>query len=357
MSDDVLTSESPWPELAALDDFWDADETPPRGVPRPDVDDDADDDDDDPTPVNARRPVLVPTLPPPTTPAVAGPAPSAEPTGVRAGARPAEPPSTSAPRRQRGRWPRRVGAAVIGAAVIAAGVVGWQWNEGRHDAASAARILPSEPVDAPDVSLVQFELDRAIDIVVHAELGSGDALAEISGGFSLARSDGEFWTREVAAGAWTPASPVFLQRNSGVVELIEHASVVTVTDVFPAEVYPYLNVVDDRSAPDPGITLSGPTVVDVDGERTVRKLTLRVDRPRLGADEPSLARRLQLTGDDPVDVEVWLDRTGVVVRLSAPAGVTTVGGAYRLVAATTSGAGPFDDFSPGVFDAPSRIGE
>lgn len=350
MSEDVLTSGTPWPELADLDGFWDADDTPSRGVPRLAVED-TEDVDDDPTPVNAPRPVFNPTLPPPTTPPVAGPPPAAvaEPPGLPTGVHlPSAPPSAGAAEDQR-RWPRRLAAAVTATALVAAGAFGWQWNEGRHDAASAARILPSEPVAAPDADLVEFTIDRIVDVSVRADLASGDTLAVVSGGLAIARTDDAFWTREAGADAWTRATPTFLARNPAIVAAIEDARVVTITDVLPAEVHGYLHVVDDRSADVPDVVAVGSTVIDVRSDGNVRQLTLRVDRAALTASEPFLARRLQLAGDDPVDIELWVDRAGVVWRMSAPPDVTSIGGEYRLVAATTTGPGPLDDLDPDAF--------
>jgi hypothetical protein len=235
------------------------------------------------------------------------------------------------------------------ATLVAAGAFGWQWNEGRHDAASAAHILPSEPVAAPAVDLIEFTIDRTVDVSVRADLASGDALAVVSGGLAIARTDGVFWTREAGAEAWARASPAFIARNPGIIAAIEDAGVVTITDVLPPAVHRYLHVVDDRSADVPDVVADGPSVIDVRGDGNVRQLTLRVDRAALTASEPLLARRLRLVGDDSIDIEVWLDRSGVVWRLSAPPEVTSIGGEYRLVSATTTGPGPLDDVDPDAF--------
>ncbi len=127
----------------------------------------------------------------------------------------------------------------------------------------------------------------------------------------------------------------------------------TITDIFPAAVHPFLDIVDDRSVDVPEISPSGPTVIDVRDGATIRQLTLRVDRDALGAAEPLVARRLQLTGDGPVDVVVWIDRTGVVWRLSAPPDVTAIGGEYRLVSASDTGPEPLGDVDTSAFDAGS----
>ncbi len=340
MSEDVLTSESPWPELAELDDFWDADATPPRGVPRLDLDGA----DDDPTPVNAPRPAVIPTLPPPSTPAVAGPPPVAlaEPLSLPTGAPLAPPPPVAVVENGRRRWTRRIGAVAVVVALVAAGAFTWQWNERRHEAASAASILPSESVVAPDWTLIEFDVARTLDVSVQADLETGATLGIVSGGVSILHLDDAFWTQDAGVEEWTPASDTFLARYAGVVELIEGAGVVTVTDVFPEAVHRYLDVVDDRSVDVPAVVPVGPTVVDVRNDATIRQLTLRVDRDALMATSPSLARRLGFVGEGPVDVVIWVDRAGVIWRVSAPSDVTVMGGEYRLVAATTGGPGPLD---------------
>ncbi len=282
----------------------------------------------------------------------------AEPLSMPTGAALPPPPIAAPGPETRRRWPRRLGAAAIIAGFAVAGVFGWQWNEARHDAAAAANVLPSEPVDTSDLELVEFEVDRSVDVSVRADLASGEALAVVSGGLSIARTDDGFWTREPGVEDWTPATSSFLERNGLVIDLIKDASIVTVTDVFPAEVHPYLRVVDDRSVADPDIVPVGPSVLEIDGDGTVRQLTLRVDRNALSAVAPLLARRLSLAGDDPVDVEIWLDRAGVVRRLSAPTGVTIVGGGYLLVSAGTDGAGPFEDLDPDAFEiAPTDLAD
>ena len=233
------------------------------------------------------------------------------------------------------------------AGLVAAGVFGWQWNEARHDAASAARVLPAEPVPAPDLALVEIEIDRSVAMSLRADLESGDALAVVSGDFSIAHSDEGFWTRESGVEGWTPATAAFLERNAPIVEMIENASILTVTDVFPSAVHPYLRIVDDESIVDPDVRPTGPDAIDIDGD--VRRLVVQVDRNALRFAEPVLATQLNLAGEGVVDVEIWLDRAGVVRRLSAPADATIVGGEYRLVSADVVGAGPLDQFAPGTF--------
>jgi len=51
--------------------------------------------------------------------------------------------------------------------------------------------MMSEP-DALVWRLVEFDVDRSAAVSVRAGLESGDALAVISGGFSIARTDGDF---------------------------------------------------------------------------------------------------------------------------------------------------------------------
>ena len=198
-------------------------------------------------------------------------------------------------------------------------------------------------MQAPDLSLVEIEIDRSVDVLLRADLETGEALAVVSGDLSIARSDDGVWSRESGVEDWTPASAVFLERNALVVEMIENASILTVTDVLPAAVHPHVRIVDDESVVDPGIVAIGAGVLDMDGDGNVRHLVLEVDRNALRVAEPVLATQLNLAGDGVVEIEIWLDRTGVVRRLSAPSGVTIAGGEYRLVSAESTGPGPLDD--------------
>ena len=347
MSDDVLTTESEWPELSELEGFWDDDDpTPPRGVPVIDVHAD----DDDPTPVNAPRPVPQPTLPPPTSAPVAGPAPTAligtnaEPVAVALPTGPHAPPAATRPAR-RGR--RRIVAGLTVAGLAGAGWLGWQWNEGRHDAASAPRVLPAE-VAAPELDgVVELEVDRVVDVRVWADLDSGDAVAQVAGRYWLATTSDGYLTRDAQADEWTLATPALLDANGDVVDLLDEPTPVVFTDVLPADVHPYIDIADDRIVDAAVAVANGTTVFDVGRDDAVRMLTLRVDRTRLTDDQPLRARLLGLSGDEPLEMTVWVDHTGLIHRLSTSAGTTTIGGGYALVAIDPETPEPLDGLALG----------
>lgn len=345
MSEDVLTSESEWPELAELDGFWDDDPTPPRGVPIVDVAADVVATDDDPTPVNAPRPVLQPTLPPPTSAPVAGPVPAAlhlqqptpdAPVVPRGRLGPAAPPP---PIRRGLRW---VGAVVLVGAVAVAGLLGWQWNERRHDAASAPQVLPTVIGEPTIGGVIEFEIDRAVDVRVWADLDDGEVIAEVADRYWIARTGDGYLTREGDGGEWTPATPALLRANTDVVDLLDDPTPIVLTDLVPSDVHDYIDIADDRevdAAIDPG---RGPTALAVDRPDAVRRLTLRIDRRRLTDDQPLRAELLGLAGGDPAEIIVWVDRTGLVHRVTAPVGVTTIGGSYALVAVDVETRSPLD---------------
>lgn len=346
MSEDVLTSESEWPELAELDGFWDDDPTPPRGVPIVDVSTDGVATDDDPTPVNAPRPVLQPTLPPPTSAPVAGPVPAAlawqhaEPATVVVPTAPLEPPVAASPPRRGRRW---LVAALLIVGVGVAGVLGWQWNEQRHEAASAPQVLPAEVGEPTIDGVIAFEVDRAVDVRIWADLDSGEAIAEVADRYWIARTGDGYVTRERGGDEWVPATPALLRANTAVADLLDDPALIRLTDLVPSDVHDYIDIADDREVDAVVDPARGPNVLAVGRPDAVRQLTLRIDRRRLTEDQPLRAELLGLAGGDPAEIIVWVDRTGLVHRVTAPVGVTTVGGGYALLAVDAETAGPLDE--------------
>ena len=94
---------------------------------------------------------------------------------------------------------------------------------------------------------IEFDVDLTLDVSVQADLETGTTLGVVSGGLSILHIDDACWTREAGTQDRAAASVTFLARNAAVVELIEDAGVVTITDVFPEAVHRSLDVGDDAT--------------------------------------------------------------------------------------------------------------
>ena len=91
-------------------------------------------------------------------------------------------------------------------------------------------------------------MDLTLDVSVQADLDTGTTLGVVSGGLSILHlPTTRDWPREAGTQDRAAASVTFLARNAAVVELIEDAGVVTITDVFPEAVHRSLDVGDDAT--------------------------------------------------------------------------------------------------------------
>jgi hypothetical protein len=278
-------------------------------------------------------------------------------------------------------------AALVAGAVFG-GRFGWQWNQDRHAEAAAAEILPETPVAPVDSRYIEFQLERSDVVRAHVDLANGDFVATISGSTDVARTGGEYWTRDVGSDVWVPATPEFVESQTESLSAIEQASVVTVSDVLPVETHPYLTVVSDEAVALTGTMIPGQGVIEVDaptatddeagddvivtagnadpsldvvddianpavdsrsaettpagGVVFTRHLTVSIDRSGLWSTQPHLAESIDLVGDQPAQIELWIDATGVIRKMSAPSDVSRLWGEYELIAASSEGPGPVD---------------
>jgi hypothetical protein len=268
-------------------------------------------------------------------------------------------------------------AALVAGAVFGGRYV-WDWNEDRHSDAVATEVLPATPVPAANARFVQFRGGPGASVTAHVDLATSDYVAEISA-TQLARRSGEYWMRDVVDGVWVPASAEFLERVDDAREAAEQASVLMITDVIPVEARPYATVSADEVVTLAGEAISGPEVIDVhspddgsadptiDGQQlasvsagvgvVARHLTLEVDRMGLSAADPALAEASGLGGTSPLVLDIWVDATGVVRKLTALAGGASPAPEYELISVALDGAGPLADLGlPGAQPAPAAEG-
>lgn len=291
--------------------------------------------------------------------------------------------------------------AGIIAALVFGGRYAWKWNQDREAADTAA--LPTEPVAPIDAKFASIATTRetptssgetraAIDI----DLSTGDLFASVEttlGNVSIARLDGVFWANDAAVG-WAPMSPELLSTYAWTIDAASQAAVLTISDVIPADSHPYVTVLrnsaesiqgteytgddvldvgDPNSADtadvDEGISTSGnsdaflddtlddvinPALAEQAGDQApavttvrVRQLIVSIDRDAMADADPHLAVELGFDQPGTVQIELWVDRSGVIRRMTAPDGATMYGGGYELVGASSVGQGPLAgvDFS------------
>ena len=263
--------------------------------------------------------------------------------------------------------------AVLVAGAVFGGRYAWDWNEERHSAAAVTEVLPATPVPAPDVRFVQFRGGPSGSVTAHVDLASSDYVADITT-TQLARRSGEYWTRNVADGIWAPASAEFLDSVADERNAVEQASLLMITDVIPLGAQPYVTVTADEVVMLSGEAIPGPEVIPVDppdnDDRAIdgqqgaavsarvgvaaRHVTLTVDRLALRSADPTLAESSGLGGALPLVLDIWVDATGVVWKMTAPAGENSVAAEYELISAAQVGAGPLDDLGlPGAQPVPA----
>jgi len=260
-------------------------------------------------------------------------------------------------------------AALVAGAVFA-GRYAWDWNEDRHSDAAAAEVLPAASVAALDARFVAFRGGDGSPVTAHVDLATGDYVVSVVDVNDLARRGDEYWMRSAADGEWVPASAELLDSAADARATIAEASLVMISDVLPVETHPYVTVTADETVVLSGQTMEGPQVIEiselearptaVDPEVLVRHLTVTIDRLALRTDDPNLARSSGLDGTSPLVIDIWVDRTGVVRKMSTPAGTSGLPDEYELISASSDGLGPLADLGlPAPFSVvpPQEVGE
>jgi len=261
--------------------------------------------------------------------------------------------------------------AALVAGVVFGGRYAWDWNEERHSEAAITEVLPATPVPAADVRFVQFRGGPSGSVTAHVDLVSSDYVADIATS-QLARRSGEYWVRNIPDGIWVPASAEFLDSVADERNAAEQASLLMITDVIPVGAQPYVTVTADEVVTLAGEAIPGPEVIEVDspdtddqaidGQRTAavpagvvtRHVTLTVDRLALQTADAALAESSGLGGTLPLVLDIWVDATGVVWKMTAPAGERSLVPDYLLISAAQDGAGPLADLGlPGEQPVPA----
>lgn len=242
-------------------------------------------------------------------------------------------------------------AALVAGAVFA-GRYAWDWNEDRHSEAAAA-VLPATSVAALDARFVVFRGGDGSPVTAHVDLANGDYVVSVADANDLARRGDEYWMRSGTDGQWVPASAELLASAAETRAMIAEASLVMISDVLPVETHPYITVTADETVVLSGQTMAGPQVIEisepeaqptaVEPEVLVRHLTVTIDRLALRTDDPALARSSGLDGTSPLVIDIWVERTGVVRKMSTPAGTSGLSGEYELISASSDGLGPLAD--------------
>ena len=320
-----------------------------------------------PTPI----PATVPADPGQMAPSLPAVVPAVSPaSGMPAFAPQFEPPTAEARPRRRvresvGAIVRTVLIAALVAGAVFAGRYAWQWNQDREADTVAAEVLPATPVPAVDARFVEFRRGVAPPVSAHVDLASGDFVADISTA-RVARRGGQYWMGGAADGVWMPASAEFLVDAADAIATVEQAALVMVSDVLPVEVYPYATVADDEVVALPGRAIDGPEVIELSapdeagaddvtdgrpvapqvvGEVVVRHLTVTVDGLALRSADPLLAASSGLGADSSFVIEIWIDPTGVVRKMSTSADLPGLAATYELVSTSLDGPGPLDDLA------------
>jgi len=281
-------------------------------------------------------------------------------------------------------------AALVAAAVFG-GRAAWDWNEGRHET-QAGDVLPAEELAALPVQSVTFvrDVNGTGQMVAAVDLSTGDYLLGV-GAIEVARHEGMLYQQVLGEPGWVPTNEEALASSSSALARAEAAFLVMISDLLPVESHPYLTIVSDESVELPGSPVPGAEVIEiasvegppeVDEIRTsgdsdvilddviddiasptyggetgsaysgplvpTRHLTITLDRAAFSAGEPGTAYEYGLGGTTPVEIEVWVDSTGVLRKMIAPADVGRLGQYYELLAAPVDGPGIFDgsDFAP-----------
>lgn len=337
-------------------------------------------------------PVPAPVVPVPAPPQPVGTAPAAP--GVLADFAAPGVPGQLTPHRGRdafGAVVRTIVVAALVAAAVFGGRAAWDWNEGRHDQ-PASEVFPAGEVSALPVQTITFvrDLDGSGQMSATVDLTTGDYLVDV-GDTSVARRGQLFFERSIAETDWVPTTEQGLASRSVALTRAEHAFLVMITDALPVEAHPFVTIVNDESVALPGSVIPGPEAIDIDeiesgpqldeittsGNSDVilddvindiadpafdgdagstptgpqvltRHLTITVDRAAFTAAQPRAAHQFGFAGTTPVDVDVWVDSSGVVRKMSAPAGVGRLGQYYQLIDATLDAPDIFDgaDFAP-----------
>jgi hypothetical protein len=283
---------------------------------------------------------------------------------------------------------------------------GWEWNQDREAAAvpRVVPLLPVEPVPPVDARYVTYRFAHdqgqsqvgqlnesgftvSIDLTTNAfHVTSTVENATIQ---SARTSDGADWLRD-GLGVY---QPVVYPDQAAVSELsdvlVDIPSLVTISDLLPVETHPFLTVVSDDVISVNGTAFGGPDVIGLEasvdpdtpddafdalesppaslvistaGQVQVRHLSVTLDHIAFARAHPGVASRLNVLM--PVDADgmaiqatsvaydMWIDRTGMIRRLSVPSGFTQFEGGYELVSIATTGPGPLDAVQFGTVPLP-----